>query len=106
MDTTIILPLYLLVLWLTLYHPGGSNGLLALCVCVSVCMSVCFCVLTITTLNVQMLRASLSGITCDRKDSRLQQNVLVGLCTAVTAFEVSYEEVVKERNYSILIHVF
>ena len=34
------------------------------------CLSVCFCVLTITTLNVQMLRASLSeslviGLTVD-----------------------------------------
>ena len=40
---------------LTLYHPGSSDGLFALCLC----LSVCFCVLAITT-QVQMLRASLS----------------------------------------------
>ena len=53
--TNIIIPTVRLIV--TLYHPGGSNGLLDPCVC----LSVCFCVLTITTLNLQMLRASLSG---------------------------------------------
>ena len=32
---------------IALYHPGSSEGLLALCLC----LSVCFCVLPITTLN-------------------------------------------------------
>ena len=40
---------------IALYHPGSSDGLFALCLC----LSVCFCVLAVTT-QVQMLRASLS----------------------------------------------